>query len=53
MKNYLLKIDTANGEVTLCFENIQTAMEQIGAANLTALRDWVRELEAEREGVRA
>lgn len=47
--NYLLKVETAKGEVTLSFANIQTAMESIGAANLVTLRDWVRELESQRE----
>lgn len=48
---YLLNIETAQGEITLEFSDVQEAMRQIGAANLTTLRDWVKQLDSEKEAV--
>lgn len=42
---YLLNIETAQGEITLEFSNVQESMRQIGAANLATLRDWTKSLE--------
>lgn len=45
--NYQLEIETENGLVRLWFENIQSAMERIGAANLAVLGDWRESLETQ------
>jgi len=40
-----VKIQTSQGAVELQFNNLQEAMERIGAANLEILRRWVQSLE--------
>ena len=46
MENVKVSIETARGKVELEFENLQQAMERVGAANLETLRRWVRGLES-------
>ena len=46
MENVKVNIETARGKVELEFEDLQQAMERMGAANLETLRRWVRGLEA-------
>jgi hypothetical protein len=40
-----VEIQTSQGTAELQFNNLQEAMERIGAANLEILRRWVQSLE--------